>query len=285
VDLYIENELMGDWAISGRYALFTIGATDRTGAMSATFDGYAVTLYYVDTNVLYLQYRETSGVLVEYYVFVYEDEARDETVLLLSETSTLRSEYIVCSRVNELFGEWTYNANKKMSIKFDGVSSYYQNGIAVIANAYGSTNYYYTYKNGGILLWTQETVAGGKTLYYRIEFADLTANPDAINDSSAFVKDGKAFFRTEVDGLCLTLATDTETEERYLFDGLCLNNSNGGIWVGNEKKYEYTYIVYNANQTATLTVIDVATGKTYTATLNYADSNNVTFTLGEEVVS
>ena len=103
-------------------------------------------------------------------------------------------------------------------------------------------------------------------------------------NTSAFVNGNQAFIRTEVDGLCLTRAKDTVTGETYVFDGLCINNTNGGIWSGDTKKYEYTFITYNTNDTATLDIIDVETNKKYTATLNYQDQSNITFTLGDEVV-
>ena len=128
-------------------------------------------------------------------------------------------------------------------------------------------------------MWSKELLQG-KTLYFRL---DVSENPDTLANRAAFVKDGKAFLLTEVDGLCFTRATDTAMGDTYLFDGGCVNGKNGGIWVGDVKKYEYSYITYNSDRTATLTVIDVATNKTYEATLDYQDGQNITFTLGDEI--
>lgn len=273
--LFIANDLMGEWAISGEFALFVIGPTDTNGVITATYRGHNTKLTYLDTNLLTFSFTETSGLPMQYYVFVMDDETAGGTVLVLSEQTNLLGDYIVCSSVNDLFGTWT-RANGT-SIKFDGVTSDYQSGIAYLhSDLAGDTAYYYTIKEDGILMWSQDMLQGN-TKYYRL---DMT---DDINNPSAYVKDGKAFIRTEVDGLCLTRAKDTKTGETYVFDGGCINDTNGGIWLGETKKYEYTFITYNADKTATLTVIDCATGKTYEATLNYKDQKNITFTLGEEI--
>ncbi len=270
--LYIANDLMGEWAISNEFALFTIEATDMNGLIQANYRGHDVELSYIDTNVLVFNFAEDSGLPMRYYVFVMDDETTGEKVLVLSEYSNLLGDYIVCSRANDMFGLWTKADGT--TIKFDGVTSGYQTGIAILANYFAETPYYYTIKEDGILMWSQDLLQG-RTRYFRIVMTD------DLTDTTAFIKDGKAFTRTEVDGLCLTRATDTKTGETYVFDGGCINGNNGGIWSGETKKYEYSFITYNANQTATLTVIDLATGETHEATLDYKDQNNITFTLIE----
>lgn len=274
--LYIANALMGDWAISGEFALFTVGPTDLNGEISANYRGHDVTLVCLDTTLYLFAFTEDSGLPMQYYVFVIRDDTTGDNVLALSEAANLLGDYIVCSRANEMFGRWT-RADGKATITFDGVSSGYQSGIAVLSKPLASdTLYYYTIKEDGILMWSQNLLQG-RTKYFLIEMTDDLTN------ASAFVKDGKAFVRSEVDGLCLTRATDTATGETYLFDGLCIGGGNGGIWSGDVKKYEYTFITYNSDKTATLTVIDLETGKTYEATLDYRNQQNVTFTLGEEI--
>ena len=282
--LFIANDLMGEWAISGEFALFTVGPTDTNGVIKGNYRGHDVEITYLDTDFLTFSFAETSGLPMTYYVFVMDDEFTGGKILVLSEYTNLLGDYIVCSRANEMFGTWTSN-DGRATIKFDGVSSGYQNGIAVLSKKLaGDTYFYYTIKDDGILMWSQDLLQG-RTRYYRIDMADLEQNPDAINDSDAYVKDGKAFLRTEVDGLCLTRAKDTVTGATYVFDGGCINDTNGGIWDGDVKIYEYTFITYNADNTATLTVVNVATGKTYEATLNYKDQQNITFTLGDEIVN
>ena len=275
--LYIANDLMGEWAIGGEFALFTIGATDANGKIKANYRGHAVELSHYDTNMYVFDFNEYSGLPIRYYVFVIDDETTNSKVLVLSEYTNLLGDYIVCSRVNELFGSW--KRTDGTTIKFDGLSSSYQSGTAVLSKPMaGDTYFYYTIKEDGILMWSQDLLQG-RTRYYRIDMLETTTG-----NTSAFVNGDQAFIRTEVDGLCLTRAKDTETGETYVFDGLCINNTNGGIWSGDTKKYEYTFITYNSDDTATLDVIDVATGKAYKATLNYQDQSNITFTLGEEVV-
>ncbi len=275
--LYISNDLMGEWAISGEFALFVIGPTDTNGVIHANYRGHDVNVTYLDTNLLTFSFNETSGLPMQYYVFVMDDETTGGKVLVLSEQTNLLGDYIVCSPANEMFGTW--NRANGTSIKFDGVTSGYQSGIAYLhSDLAGDTAYYYTIKEDGILMWSQDPLQG-RTKYYRL---DMT---DDITNSSAYVKDGKAFIRTEVDGLCLTRAKDTKTGETYVFDGGCINSTNGGIWSGETKKYEYTFITYNTDNTATLTVIDCETGKTYEAMLNYKDQQNITFTLGEEIAA
>jgi hypothetical protein len=77
----------------------------------------------------------------------------------------------------------------------------------------------------------------------------------------------------------------------YVFDGGYKDpiNSTASATPGNlllEGEAVYTYLIkaYNANRTATLELCEIATGKKYSATLDYADSANVTITLGDEIV-
>lgn len=276
--LYQKNDLMGDWAIGGEFALFKIGPTDLDGKILATYKGYSVTLSNYTPSVLTFEYKENKHPYT-YYVFLEYDNVTKENVIILSRYTNLLGEYIVCSKADEMFGTWVSNDGMNV-LSFDGVRSGYKQGVAKLENTFSSTEtlYYYTVKENGIIMWSQGLLQG-TTWYFRIDF---TENTDAFN---AFVKGDKAFKQVRVDGLCLTLAKDTQSRETYEFDGGCINGGIGGIWVGNTKKYEYSYITYNGDSTATLTVKDVATGKSYYATLDYNDQANITFTLGEEIVA
>ena len=142
------------------------------------------------------------------------------------------------------------------------------------------TLYYYMIREKGIMMWSQSVYGETqKTIYYRIDYtADTTAR-------KAYVKDGVAFLLTECDGLYLTEAKDSADKSTvYFFDGNNVNGGKGGLWVGDDKKYDYVIKEYTANSTAILEITDVATGKTYSATVNYADRQNITLTVGAEIV-
>ena len=104
--------------------------------------------------------------------------------------------------------------------------------------------------------------------------ADLT-NKNVFVQYDAQGNAVSAFLRTEVDGLYLTEAKD-ENGTTYFFDGL------GNIYVGEEIVYTYKITAYNTDNTANLKVTDTD-GKTYSAILNYKNSNNVKLTIGEEI--
>ena len=142
------------------------------------------------------------------------------------------------------------------------------------------TLYYYMIREKGIMLWSQSVYGETqKTIYYRI---DYTADTNA---RKAYVKDGVAFLLTECDGLYLTEAKDSKDKATvYFFDGKNVNGAKGGLWVGNDKKYDYVIKEYTANSTAILELTDVATNKTYSATVNYSDRQNIILTVGEEIV-
>ena len=283
-DLYLQNEFMGSWAISGEFALFKIGPTDLNNKIQATFKGSAVTLTQLDPKTLTFRYRDEIGMPIDYYVFVIYDEIVEENVLVVSRFANLLGDYLVCSKANEMYGEWKLNttSSRKTSIEFDGVSSSYQNGIARLKDSLtgSSTMFYYTVRDDGVLMWSQEAMGEeNSTWYYLLTFTDTPTK-------DSFIFGERAFNRKRVDGLCLTKATDTETKQTYIFDGGCYNGGTGYIYVDSlsgAKKYAYTYITYNSNSSATLEVTDVSTNKKYSATLDYSDNTNITFTLGEEI--
>ena len=71
--------------------------------------------------------------------------------------------------------------------------------------------------------------------------------------------------------------TDKDGNE-YFFDGA------GKLLVNGEPKYSYTVRSYNSDNTASIHVTDLATGKKYEAELDYSDNENVLFTLFDEVI-
>ncbi len=282
-DLYVENKFMGDWAISGQYALFKIGPTDLDGVVQANYKGKDVELKYLDPATLTFKYTENK-MPYTYYVYVVHDDLTGTDALVVSEFTNLAAgDYLICSKANELYGTWEWNDDGgKTTLRFDGVTSSYANGLAELTltlnNTSITTEYYYSIRKTGIVLWSREAMAG-RTWYYRLELVDAS---QASNPEAFVLKGGnKVLLRTEVDGLYLTEATD-EDGNRYIFDGLGKMKLmvNG---VPTTAKYEYTIKSYNDNRTATLEVIDLATKIKYSATLDYSDSNNVKFILGAQI--
>ncbi len=289
-ELYVANKFMGDWAIGGQYALFKIGPTDLEGVIKATFKGVPVELTYLDAGTLTFKYREDK-MPYTYYVFVVEDEVMKTDVLVISEfTNFMLGEYMLCTKANELFGTWEWNRdNGKTTLRFDGISSSYSNGYAELTltlnHSVITTEYFYTVRDTGIVFWSRELMAE-RTWYFRLDVVD---NSHA-NDEDAFVlyaEDGetvlKVLKRAEVDGLYLTEAFG-EGDVRYIFNGegkmlLCEADGTPTETV----KYEYVIKSYNSDRTATLEVVDVATRKKYSATLDYSDSTHIEFILGDEI--
>ena len=286
--LYIANEFMGDWAINNQYALFHIGPTDTNGVIQANFKGKDVELTYLDAATLTFFYREDK-MPITYYVFVIPDESTEENVLVLSEFTNLAAgEYFICSKVNKLFGTWYWMGdNGKTTLRFDGVTSSYINGYAEqilkLNTITITTEYFYMFRDGGIVMWSRELMAE-RTWYFRLDFVAPEDMEEAAKSKDAYVlydENGNivnVLIRAEVDGLYLTKAFD-EDENEYVFDG------DGTLLVNDTAKYSYVIKAYNSNNTATLEVTDIETGKVYEATLDYRDSAYILFTLGDEIVN
>lgn len=265
-ELYISNDLMGDWAINGEFALFSIGPTDLTGKVSATFKGFDVELNYIDPSMLTFRYVD-QNMPITYYVYNI-----DKDNLVVSQYTNLYSgAYQVCTRANDLFGEWVYNRDSNRTITFDGVSSIYANGVAKITQGKDSTLYYYTIKDSGIIMWSQ-TLLGGKTLYYKIDF---TTN---LSNRNAYRQGDKAILRIEVDALYLTEAKD-DNGVTYIFDGMNIDGEEGTLSADNGKEYSYKITSFNSNNTATLVLTDNDTGVVYDAVLDYRDGSNITLSM------
>jgi hypothetical protein len=167
-----------------------------------------------------------------------------------------------------------------MTMSFDGVTSSYANGTAKISWNGSDTMYYYSVKDNGVLMWSQEALAG-EIAYYGITIihAGEEGYTEALANKNNWVRaDGAVLVRTEVDSLYLTEATDEDGNE-YLFNGV------GGILVNGELKYSYKYrnVTYHGNNTATIIVKDEESGKFYSLFLDYRNNTNTTITIGEEV--
>ncbi|MBQ3221565.1 MAG: hypothetical protein IJB34_06360 [Clostridia bacterium] len=273
--LYIKNPLMGTWALGGQFALMEIGASDLLGNINAVFgitedsDGYEVSMSIVDASTLHFKYYIGTQP-VEYYLFLLDDSS----TMLLSESGNLSAgDWAVCSKKDAMFGSWK-NESAKETIVFDGVQSSFAYGVAKViwqllpTSKPTVTYYYYTVRGESILIWTQEQQAG-KTLYFKLETAEIT-------DKGAYINGDKAFIKTQVDALYLTVATD-ENGTEYTFDG------TGGVVATNGEAstvYAYTVTSYNDDDTVTLVLTDTD-GNEYTATLDYGDEDSVTIVLSE----
>lgn len=281
-ELYVKNEFMGNWAISGKFDTFQIGATNLKGEIMAEFDGNKVVMSYLSPSMLTFFYRDKGNNMpITYYVYLITDQSVGRTVLVLSEYTDLYSgEYTICAPANELYGKWTQidetGAYKDRAICFDGVTSGYVNGVSKITNKFGETLYYYTIREKGIMMWSQDQLAG-KTVYYKVKMIDKSEYT-AEQLAGAYVLDDKAFFLIEIDGLFLTEATDKD-DNVYFFDG------EGNLEVNGEVQYTYTVLSYNTGNTVSLHITDIVTNKTYEAELDYSDSSNVLFTIFEEVIA
>lgn len=281
--LALKHEFMGDWAINSEFSLLKIGAMDLNGNISANFRGYNVTMTKYDSNMLTFNFvdRDYANMHRVYYVYIIEDSIINDKVLVLSEYDNLYAgEYVICSKVNALYGSWAYNKINGMTMSFDGVTSSYTNGTAKISWNGSDTMYYYSVKDNGVLMWSQEALAG-EIAYYGITIihAGEEGYAEALANKNNWVRaDGAVLVRTEVDSLYLTEATDEDGNE-YLFNGV------GGILVNGELKYSYKYrnVTYHGNNTATIIVKDEESGKFYSLFLDYTNNTNTTITIGEEV--
>ncbi len=294
IKLYQDNEFIGEWAISGAYSTFQIGPTNLDGEIHATFKNKAITMTYLTADILTFSFDENK-MPITYYVYIIENKDDDgvvlETALVLSEfTSLMDGGYTVCSKVDELYGDWIQNNSQASNIvkafHFDGVTSAFASGSAILSlelnHRVVTTDYYYMVREKGIVLWSRDTIQGTNYFYYSIVLATEDNLAEIAATDRAYVKrdkDGKviaAFLLQPVDGLYLTEAEDKD-ENEYFFDGL------GNLFINGEKKYTYKEKQY-ADDVATLELTDVKTGKKYSATLDYSGEDSILFTLGTEIV-
>ena len=289
--LYIQHELGGEWAMRGMFDTFSVLHQDTEGYVYAIFRGYEVKMHYVDVNVLSFSYYE-GKMPYTYYAVVLFDEAMDETYIVLTEYENLSGDdYIYCTRVSDLYGSWTWGKDSKMTLTFDGISDSYAEfyaGVAKQSRGGHDTDYYYTVKDGRIMLQSQEPLQG-QIWYYDVKVlseGDEGYAEAKANDYNWFGDNGTVIVRTRVDSLYLSVATD-ESDNEYFFDFLVKDGETlGAIQKNGELKYTYVMdeVTYNnTTREATLVVTDVADGKRYHAVLNYSDASGDVFVLGEEI--
>lgn len=263
--LYIQNEWMGDWAVSGAYELLKIGPTDLDGNMRVTFQNITTTTEKL-SSTLYTFHVKTN---LDYYLFILENES-EKTLVLSQSSSLLDSDYSVCSRANILFGTWIRTGTNR-SVSFDGVTSIYQSGQAKISRGESSTDYYYMIQDDNILMWSQE-VKGDSTIYYKVVFTE------DIDADDVYRLGDRAIRLQSVDSLFLTKATD-ENGVTYTFDGGNVDGEEGTVTATNGKTYAYKIDSFNYDNTANLTFTDKETGEKYDVTMDYNDKSDITITL------
>ncbi len=287
-DAYIRNEFIGSWALSSRYEknAFIIGATDLDGYIHANFLGEPVKIQKLETD-FYTFDCELDGMPTTYYLYVlYDNETGKFDSFALSEyTSLIFGDYILCSYVDLLQGTWQQN-NSSFSLSFDGVQSSFSNGTAVLSYSGYDTPYYYriyTDNHGkveAVMLWSQKTY-NNKTLYYKLI-------PTETTTEGAFVLGDKAYLRVEIDSLFMMEAIGVDGYT-YKFDGGNINSEQWGTLTATKEGEEdrtlrYNIEAFNEDYTVTITVKETVDGeeKTYTATLDYSNNNNLTLTFVEK---
>ncbi len=276
--LYIENDFMGTWAISGAFASFTIQATDLQGRIRANFKGHNVTMSYAATDMLTFSYRE-NGMPIEYYVFIMQESASNtrpaQTILVLSESPDLYGEYMICTKADPMFGNWI--AGNGMSIRFDGVNSgYVEAGKAELHDdlSGATTTYNYSYTQSGIMLWTADSQ---NITYYKLDMKPATTG------DYTFKNGANSFNLVKANFLYLVTAKDAENNQYFfdiasattfedvletVFEGIGQIKVNGTL--------KYTYVITASDFiSATLELTDVSTGEKSTATLDFSDSSNI----------
>ncbi len=289
-ELYVHNDYMGKWAISGAFDAFTIYPSNVNGGIPALFQGQNVVMTYIDSTTLTFD-CVINRMPKTYYVFLIKDKTGAFETFALSEySSSTFGGYTFCEKVDSLFGTWTYvpdpddafmPSGMQMSMTFDGVNNNYTNGNVNLTSQIGvlpasSTAYIYkVQEDGEIFIWSQSPI-GEKTYYYKLVACPAT-------EKGVYVKGDKAYRRIQVDALYRTEAK-ADNGYTYLFDGMNTDDEHWGTVTATKdgettKTYTYDVVAYNANQTATITLIDTATQEKFTATLNYVDPKNVTITL------
>ena len=276
-NLYIKNEFMGEWAMSGLFTTFFIGPTDLNGVIQGSYAGSPIQLTEYDYRILTFRHTELDGQPHTYYVYVLDDENAigGKSLVLTESASLVGGEQTVCTKKHELSGTFK-QATGSMTLTFDGVKSVYAYGVAQQSFMGMNTLYNYVIKETGVIMWSQE-VLSGKIYYYSVKLTNLTETPNAASNPNAWIReDGAVVIREEADSLFLTEIKDEQGNE-YLFA------AKGELHQDGELKYTYDSesISYNnSNGTIEIVLTDVETNVSYRCTISQSD---YTITFGEVV--
>ncbi len=273
--LYIQNELMGDWAISGAFAFLQIGATDLSGNVLVRYENVTSKMRILDPSV-YTFSCEIDNMPRTYYVFLLGEQGKTHGLALSEYDSLAYRNYQICSRADGYFGTWTQE-NGSFSLAFDGVNfdenNRYANGTAYLMYKGKTTVYSYTVNpNGKIILWSQELLLGATVQY--------TLVPCELTDAGAYLNADKtqAFKRVQIDALFEVVAMDAAGAS-YVFNGGNVGETLGEVTSG-EKTYTYKITAYDSVKSkATLELTDTQTNEVYTATLDYTNPDAQKITL------
>ena len=268
--LYIENELMGNWAMSGAFDTFKIGPTDLNGKILVRYENETARMEYLDPSTLTFS-CEIENMPRTFYVFPLGTPTNVNGIAISEYASLAFRDYTICSKADEFYGTWSQTSGG-FSLQFDGVSfdadSRYTYGVVNLIYKGKPTAYYYMKNaNGKIVMWSQELLLG-YTMYYTLQECDPTAKGAYVNADGT-----KAFVRVEIDSLFGVVAKDASGVE-YVFDGGNVGGKEGTITAG-EKTYSYKITAYDSVEyKATLLLTDKASGEVYQATLDYSNADN-----------
>ena len=273
--LYTENALMGDWAISGAFALLQIGASDLNGNVLVRYENAISSMRMLDPSV-YTFSCEIESMPRTFYVFLLGEQGKTHGLALSEYDSLAYRNYQICSRADAYFGTWTQE-NGNFALSFDGVhfdkNNRYANGTAHLMYKGKTTVYSYTVNpSGKVVLWSQELLLGSTVQY--------TLVPCELTDAGAYLNADKtqAFKRVQIDSLFEVVAKDA-TGASYVFNGGNVGETLGEVTSG-EKTYTYKITAYDSAQSkATLELTDKQTNEVYTATLDYSNPNAQKITL------
>lgn len=285
--LYLKNDLMGEWAVSGEFTTFTVKASTIQGDVRAYYKGVNFTLSYLNSTTLQGS-AEFDGMPVTYYVFLIYNANNTQVVnLAISEYASLNlGGYSLCAKRDNMYGVWKQadsndiNVDDDFMMRFDGLQSDYGYGIA--QTGWKNTNhfiqsltyYYRIYDDGSVLIWSQSP-SNGTTLYYQLKWC-------AANTPGAYIKEdgSKAFVLKASDSLYYTKAKD-ENGVVYTFDGNNVGTTPGVLSASNGKKYAYIIREFTNDKKAIMDLVEIGVNNptTYKATLSYGNVENITITL------
>ena len=279
--LYLENELMGDWAMSGAFDTFKIGPTNLNGKIFVHYENKTALMEYLDPSVLSFS-CEIENMPRTFYVFPLGSATKVDGIALSEYSSLAYRNYTICSKADEWYGTWS-QADGGFSIQFDGVSfdadSRYTYGTANLRYKGKTTAYYYMKNaNGKIVMWSQELLLG-YTVYYTLTECEITTNGAYVSADGL-----KAFLRVEIDSLFGVVAKDSSGVQ-YVFDGGNVGGNEGTVTT-DEKTYSYKITAYvSVEYKATLILTDKASGEIYEATLDYSNADNQKITLVKQTTN